>query len=137
MEYIDTSVEKAAVTIDGAEYPVAAKTVAVAEELLAAQRRHAGRPEYQLWLAELEILLGKQAVKKLFRGGKKENIDRLQAIYAGVSAAFERNSEKIDREQAARRAAAFDELAEALGPINDLLRQLSQAEHIGMIHRGE
>lgn len=137
MEYIDTSVENAAVTIDGAEYPVAAKTVAVAEELLAAQRRYAGRPEYQLWLAELEILLGKQAVKKLFRDGKKENIDRLQAIYAGVCAAFERNSENIDREQATRRAEAFDALAEALGPINELLRQLNLAENTGIIRRGE
>lgn len=136
MECIDTAVERAAVMIEGTEYPVAEKTVAVVEKLLAAQHDCAGKPEYRLWLAELEVLLGKPAVKALFRDGKRENIDRMQAIHAGVCAAFERNSDRIDRETATRRSEAFAQLAEAVEPINALLRQLEQAQ-AQVIRRGE
>lgn len=139
MDYIQTAVEPVTVEIDGAEYAVAEKTIAVAEELLAAQRKAVGRPEYQLWLAELEILLGRAAVKKLFRGGKRENIDRLQQIYAGVCRAFERNADRIEQERAAQKAGALGEIAEVLAPINELLRQLQRMEEkeSRTIRRGE
>ena len=128
MEVIQTEVTPVTVEIDGAEYAVAAKTVAVAEELIALPRRMAGKPEYALWLAELEILLGKSAVKKLFHRGKKENIDRLQQIHAGVCSAFERNAERIERERAGEKAGALGEIAGALEPISELLRQLARWE---------
>ena len=128
MESIQTAVEPVTVEIDGVAYAVAEKTVAVAEALLAAQRRLAGKPEYQLWLAELEVLLGRAAVKRLFHRGRRENIDRMQQIYAGVCAAFEQQAARIERQQAARRAEALQELSDALEPLNELLRQLARLE---------
>ena len=128
MEIIRTEIVPVTVEIDGTEFAVAEKTVAAAEELLALQRRMTGKPEYALWLAELEILLGKGAVKKLFCRGKKENIDRLQQIHAGVCGAFDRNAERIERERASRKAGALGEIAETLEPVNELLRQLARWE---------
>jgi len=128
LEYIETEVTPVRVEIEGREYAVAAKTIAVTEELLAAQKKAVDKPEYMLWLAELEILLGRSAVKTLFHRGKKENIDRMQQIYEGVCRAFEQNAERIERERAERKAGALEEIAGALEPVNELLRQLAKME---------
>lgn len=127
MQSIRTEVEKVTVEIDGVEFAVAEKTVAVAEELLSLQRRMKGKPEYALWLEELKILLGKGAVKKLFYRGKKENIDRLQRIHAGVCSAFEKNAERVEQEWDGTMSGALGEVAEAL--IGELLRQMAGAEN--------
>lgn len=117
---IDTDVDRVLVEIEGAEYEVAPKTVAVADALIDAAARCDGKPEYRLWLAELEVLLGADAVRRLFSDGKRENIDRMQRIHAGVLEAFEYNSRTV-QEQAAQRQ------REALEPMSDFLRQLAQA----------
>ena len=117
---IDTDVDRVLVEIEGAEYEVAPKTVAVADALIDAAARCDGKPEYRLWLAELEVLLGADAVRRLFPDGKRENIDRMQRIHAGVLEAFEYNSRAV-QEQAAQRQ------REALEPMSDFLRQLAQA----------
>ena len=116
---IDTDVDRVLVEIEGAEYEVAPKTVAVADALIDAAARCDGKPEYRLWLAELEVLLGADAVRRLFPDGKRENIDRMQRIHAGVLDAFEYNSRAV-QEQAAQRQ------REALEPMSDFLRQLAQ-----------
>ena len=131
MERINTNVEQIVVEIDGEEYPVAAKTVAVADQLAAAQRRYNGKPEYQLWLAELEVLLGKETVKRLFVSGSAENIDRIQMIYAGVCRAFDHNAVNIEAEDAERKAETVASMARAMGPINELLRQLQRYQQPG------
>lgn len=134
MERIHADVEPVSVEIDGVEYPVAARTVAVTEALMDAQRRCKGCAEFRLWLAELEILLGRAAVRKLFRDGKRENLDRMQQIHAGVCRAFERCGNEVERQRAAERAEVWSEAAAALAPVNELLRQLERAEG-GVIRR--
>lgn len=128
MEKIGTDIAPVTVEIEGAEYAVAAHTVAVEEAILAAQHRCEGKPAYRLWLAELEILLGRGAVRRLFRAGRQENVDRLQRIHAGVCRAFERNGDAVVQEQSERRAMLLGEYADALAPINELLRRLEQME---------
>lgn len=122
---INTEIESVSVEIDGAVYELAPKTAAVAEELIAAQAKHIGQPEYKLWRAQLEILLGKVAVKELFRGGKDENLDRMERIHAGVFAAFDYNHEQIAKD---RMNESADSIAAALAPVNELLRRLSQMD---------
>lgn len=117
---IDTDVDRVLVEIEGAEYEVAPKTVAVADALIDAAARCDGKPEYKQYLADLEVLLGADAVRRLFPDGKRENIDRMQRIHAGVLDAFEYNSRTV-QEQAAQRQ------REALEPMSDFLRQLAQA----------
>lgn len=128
MERIETDIAPVTVEIDGAEYAVAERTAAVEEALMEARRKCEGRLEYRLWLAELEILLGRGAVKRLFCSGRKENLDRMQQIHAGVCRAFERRSDEIERQRVAERAEVWSEAAAALEPINELLRQIARAE---------
>ena len=118
---IDTDIPEIIVEIDDKEYAVAARTVAVCEKLLAAEKANVGKPVYQLWLAELEILLGKAACKELFSAGKAENVDRIQRVYAGVAGAFNHNAEEIEAE---RQTEKMEALAGALAPVNELLRNV-------------
>ena len=117
---IDTDIERVSVEIEGEEYEVAEKTVAVADALIDAAARCDGKPQYKLWLAELEVLLGADAVRRLFPDGKRENIDRMQRIHAGVLEAFEYNSRAVLERQAQLQR-------EALEPMTDFLRQLESA----------
>ena len=58
-----------------------------------------GMPEYRLWLKEMEILLGADAVEELFRDGKDENLDRMERIHDGVLSAFDYTSAKMREER--------------------------------------
>lgn len=138
MERINTEVDQIVVEIDGEEYAVAPKTVGIADQLAAARRKCEGKPEYRLWLAELEILLGRDAVKRLFHSGANENIDRMQRIHAGVVAAFDANSTALEAEQAERKADDMAALARNLAPLNELLKHLQRmqpAENAPVIRR--
>lgn len=131
MAYINTDIEKVIVEIEDREYPVAEKTVAIADKLEEAAKKCTGMPEYKLWLAELEILLGKAAVRELFKGGKGENIDRMHRIHAGVMRAFDHNAENLREQEAERQR-------ELMAPLADLLRQMaavSRMDEKKMIHR--
>lgn len=116
---IDTDIERVSVEIEGEEYEVAEKTVAVADALIAAAVKNAGNPDYKIWLSDLEVLLGKDAVRKLFPGGKSENMDRMERIHAGVLEAFDYNSRVMQDAQA-------DRQRERLAPVSDFMRQTAQ-----------
>ena len=128
MERINTEIMDVIVEIDGEEYAVALKTVAVAEQLQDAAKKHVGKPQYKLWLAELEILLGRDAVKQLFHSGANENIDRIERIHAGVLAAFDANSTALETEKAERKADDMAALARTLAPLNELLKHLQRMQ---------
>lgn len=115
---IDTDISSIIVEIEGNEYPIAEKTVETADKLIDAQKRCAGQPQYKMWMAELEVLLGKPAISALFSRGKKENIDRMQRIHAGVVNAFEYNAAAVADEQAKQQM-------EQVAPINDLIQQIN------------
>ena len=123
---IDTDIPEIIVEIDDTEYPVAARTVAVCEKLLEAEKAYAGKPVYELWLKELEILLGKAACKTLFAAGKAENVDRIQRIYTGVAGAFYHTASEIKAEQESEKIEA---VATALAPLNEMLRHLRALEN--------
>lgn len=118
MNYINTEIKEITVEIEDKEYAVAEKTVEVADQLITAQKKFAGEPQYKLWMAELEILIGKPAVKELFTSGKRENIDRIQRIHSGVLRAFEYNSDEIQDEQLSRQR-------EQIASLTELFRQIT------------
>ena len=124
MRTIDTYIEETSVEIEGKVYEVAAKTVDIAEKLREAGRRMIGQPEYKLWLAEMEIILGNAAVKELFNGGKKENIDRMLMIYSGVLEAFEYNADKIND-------AKLEKQQDKIAGVTDMIKQIIAAANIG------
>ena len=96
---INTKIERVNVEIDGKTYEVAEKTVSIAEKLRDAAMSCYGMPEYRLWLKEMEILLGVDAVEALFPDGNDENLDRMERIHDGVLSAFDYNSAKMREER--------------------------------------
>ena len=96
---INTKIERVNVEIDGKTYEVAEKTVSIAEKLRDAEMNCFGMPEYRLWLKEMEIILGTDAVEELFRDGNDENLDRMERIHDGVLSAFDYNSAKMREER--------------------------------------
>lgn len=139
---IDTEVPEIIVEIEDKEYVLAPRNVDVMEKLAEAERTNMGKPVYKLWLAELEIILGKEACRELFTAGRLENVDRLQMIYAGVAKAFQHTDDAV---AAASREKDTEAVATALAPLNELLRHLRALEKsenksvggsIREIHRG-
>ena len=124
MKTIDTYIDAVSVEIDDNVYPVAAKTIDTAEKLMDAARRMEGQPEYKLWLAEMEVLLGKAAVKTLFPNGRKENLDRMYRIYCGVYEAFEYNADKVKAEK-------LEVEQDKIAGITDMFKQIIAAAKIG------
>ena len=98
---IETKIDRVRVEIEGRVYALAEKTVEVAEALCRVRRKYRDAPEYRLWMAELKILLGKRAVKRLFTDGEGENLDRMQRIHDGVLRAFEHNAAQIEEKHLA------------------------------------
>lgn len=123
---IETEISPVIVEIDDKEYPVAAKTVDVAEKLQKAEESaaKARKPQFELWLQHLEILLGRAAVKELFPGGKSENLDRMEAIYYGVVSAFDYNGREAREARAEETVAEAKAVSDALKPLADLMSML-------------
>lgn len=116
---INTKIERVNVEIDGKTYEVAEKTVSIAEKLRDAAINCYGLPEYRMWLKEMEILLGTDAVEELFRDGNDENLDRMERIHDGVLSAFDYNSAKMREEHLRRQQ-------EPLEPVRGLYRQIEK-----------
>ena len=116
---INTKIERVNVEIDGKKYELAEKTVGIAEKLRDAAMNCYGMPEYRLWLKEMEILLGADAVEELFRDGNDENLDRMERIHDGVLSAFDYNSAKMREEHLRRQQ-------EPLEPVRGLYRQIEK-----------
>ena len=128
MKVIDTYINDMSVEIDGNTYKVAENTIDTVEKLRDATRRMDGQPEYKLWLAEMEVLLGKEAVKELFPNGRKENIDRMYRIYCGVIEAFKYNAEQVNAEK-------LEAQQDKIAGVTDMLKQLIAAINIGEPNR--
>ena len=121
---IDTEVKRIVVEIEGEEYELAANTIETNDALMAAEEKLKGKALYKLWQAELKILLGEETMNKLFKDGKKENIDRMKAIYLGVADAFNMQSEDMDRQY---RESKLDGINGKIAPMNELLKLMKQA----------
>lgn len=128
MTKIDTStIVPIIVEIDGEEFPVASKTIETADKLIAAQESAEGLAAYHLWLAELRVLLGSNAVEKLFHSGSKENIDRIHRIHAGVLQAFEHHAIQTEMQIMDTRTEMVDKLTGFLSSFVSKLEELSKA----------
>lgn len=115
---IDTEVKRIIVEIDGEEYELAPKTIEISDRLVEVEDKLKGKPLYRLWQEELKLLLGEDAVKKIFKNGKKENLDRMKAIYLGVAEAFNMQGDELDREY---RQTKFESINSSIAPMNKFL----------------
>ena len=121
---IDTSsITPIIAEIDGVDYPIAEKTIKVADALRNAQRDNEGKPEYKLWLANLEILLGKEAVERLFPNGHNENIDRIHRIHSGVFLALDFHAMATETQVAEGRAKILETVVAGLSKVADAVEK--------------
>lgn len=122
---IDTDVKRIVVEIDGEEYELAPKTIEISDELVEIEEKFKGKAEYRMWQAELKLLLGEEAMQKIFKDGKQENLDRMKAIYLGVAGAFNMQGDDMDREY---RENQFRNINGNIAPLNELLKLVKQTK---------
>lgn len=123
MNIITTEIEQASIIIDDVEYKIAENTIETREALRSALLAVNGQPRYKAWLAELNVLLGKNACKELFHSGKHENVDRIQMIHHAVVMEFEKNSFAIDNRQSDE---SMEQMNERLKPMTEFLSNLNK-----------
>ena len=126
---IDTEIRPVIVEIDGKEYDVAPKTVELLEKLRGVEDAavKAGKMRHKMEMEQLELLLGRQAVRELFSSGKKENVDRVDAIYYGVLDAFDASSRERREARTDAMADEFRAVAEALKPLAEMMALMRNA----------
>lgn len=126
---IDTEIRPVIVEIDGKEYNVAPKTVELLEKLRGVEDAavKAGRMRHEMEIEQLELLLGRQAVRELFSAGKKENVDRVDAIYYGVLEAFDASSRERREARTDAMADEFRAIAETLKPLAEMMALMRNA----------
>lgn len=126
---IDTEIRPVIVEIDGKEYNVAPKTVELLEKLRGVEDAavKAGKMRHEMEMEQLELLLGRQAVRELFSAGKKENVDRVDAIYYGVLDAFDASSRERREARTDAMADEFRAIAETLKPLAEMMALMRNA----------
>lgn len=126
---IDTEIRPVIVDIDGKEYDVAPKTVELLEKLRGVEDAavKAGKMRHEMEMEQLELLLGRQAVRELFNAGKNENVDRVDAIYYGVLEAFDASSRERREARTDAMADEFSAIAEALKPLAEMMALMRNA----------
>ena len=126
---IDTEIRPVIVEIDGKEYDVAPKTVELLEKLRGVEDAavKGGKMRHEMEMEQLELLLGRQAVRELFSAGKRENVDRVDAIYYGVLDAFDASSRERREARTDAMADEFSAIAEALKPLAEMMALMRNA----------
>ena len=126
---IDTEIRPVIVEIDGKEYDVAPKTVELLEKLRGVEDAavKSGKMRHEMEMEQLELLLGRQAVRELFSAGKKENVDRVDAIYYGVLDAFDASSRERREARTDAMADEFRAIAETLKPLAEMMALMRNA----------
>lgn len=121
---INTEIKDVIVTIDGKDYIVAEKTVDVAERLKKVESAHVGKStQYELWLAQLEIMLGRDSVRELFPKGRGENLDRMENIYYGVLSAFDHNGAELRDERYRETMDTLAQMSDRLKPLTEIMER--------------
>lgn len=120
---INTDVAKIVVEIDDNEYELADRTIELMKKLVKIEEDSvaSGRLEPEKQLDQLQLLMGKEAVRKVFPKGQKENADRLNAIYYGVIQAFDTNAARVRAENAQARREELNAVTEPLKPLAEVL----------------
>lgn len=113
------------IVIEGETYEVAAKTVGVMEKLEALDKKAQTTPVYKLWPEELEVLLGREAVRQLFHAGKDEDLDRMMLIREQVLSEFNRAQDELAQEKAEKQTRTAQQL---LTQLEAVLRQAGKLE---------
>lgn len=120
---IDLSYEpkKIFVRIDGAEYEVAERKPETDEALQRHNDNLDNMTSYEASYNLVKILLGEDAVKKIFPNGKQENLNRMYYIAKGVDAAYQEEYQEMRDKEYEETLTKLDNLAQRSKPVIDMI----------------
>ena len=120
---IDISYEPKEITvrIDGEEYKIAERTAEVDRRLQAHNDNIDNMTSYETSLNLCKILLGDDAVKKIFPKGEKENLNRMYYIAKAVDNAYQTEYQEMRDKEYEETLAKMDKLAERSRPVIEMI----------------
>ena len=120
---IDLSYEpkKIFVRIDGQEYEVAERKPEIDEALQRNNDNLDNMSSYEASYNLVKILLGDEAVKKIFPNGKQENLNRMYYIAKGVDNAYQEEYQEMRDKEYEETLTKLDNLAQRSKPVIDMI----------------
>ena len=109
------------VRIDGEEYKVAERTAEVDRKLQAHNDNLDNMSSYEASMNLCKILLGDDAVKKIFPKGEKENLNRMYYIAKAVANAYQTEFQEMRDKEYEETLAKMDKLAERSKPVIEMI----------------
>lgn len=109
------------VRIDGEEYVVAERTAEVDKKLQDHNDRLDNMSSYEASLNLCKILLGDEAVRKIFPKGEKENLNRMYYIAKAVDNAYQTEFQEMRDKEYEETLAKMDKLAERSKPVIEMI----------------
>lgn len=113
--------KKIFVRIDGEEYEVAERTAETDEKLQEHNNKLESMNQYEASYNLVKILLGEDAVKKVFPNGKKENLTWMYRVAKGVDEAYQAEFQELRDKEYEDTLAKMDKLAERSKPVIDMI----------------
>lgn len=123
------------VIIDGKEYKVADRTDETNAELEAHDAKLESMSQYEANYSIVEILLGKDAAKKVFPGGKKENLTRMYVIAKRLLEAYQAEYEEIKEAEYEEAMSRMDKMAERSKPVIEIIDKANAQKKTGNIRK--
>ena len=119
--------KKIFVRIDGEEYEIAARTPETDKKLQTHNERIDQMTSYEASMNLCKILLGDDAVKKIFPNGDKENLNRMYFIAKGVDDAYQAEYQELKDKEFDQTLAKMDKLAERTKPVIEMIDRTNNA----------
>ena len=109
------------VRIDGEEYKVATRTPEIDRKLQEHNDKLDNMSSYEASMNLCKILLGDEAVKKIFPNGEKENLNRMYFIAKGVDEAYQEEYQEMRDKEFEETLAKMDKLSERTKPVIEMI----------------
>ena len=120
--------KKVSVRIDGEEYEVAARTPEIDKKLQQHNENLDSMTSYEASMNLCQILLGEDAVKKIFPNGEKENLNRMYYIARGVDGAYQAEYQEMRDKEYEETLSKMDKLAERSKPVIEMIDRTNNAK---------
>lgn len=113
--------KKIFVRINGEEYEVAERTAEIDEKLQAHNDSLDSMSSYEASYNLVKILLGEDAVKKIFPNGKKENLTWMYRVAKAVDEAYQEEYQELRDKEYEETLNKLDTLAQRSKPVIDMI----------------
>lgn len=105
------------VSIDDVEYTVPERTERLEKQLKAHDEKIKSVSQYQSDYDLVKIILGNDAVKKIFPKGEDENLDRMHFIVTKLMEVYYQNYQQLEKQ-------SYEEQLDQIGRMNDKVGNL-------------